>query len=51
MTMQDIIDWIVAEAQRRLSTDACCSGGLVAKIHGVSMEIDLKLCNIMKDLR
>jgi predicted transcriptional regulator len=49
MTMDDVVSWIVAEAERRLTEDHACPGGINSKIHGVSMEIDLKLCEIMKE--
>ena len=38
--MDFIVDLIVAEAKRRLAEDACCPGGLRAKIHGVAMELN-----------
>jgi len=47
MTIDDVVAWIVAEAKSRLDVDHACPGGINAKIHGVSMEITLRLCEIM----
>jgi hypothetical protein len=49
MTIDDVVSWIVAEAEHQLTEDHACPGGINSKIHGVSMEIDLKLCEIMKE--
>ena len=51
ITLDDMACIIVAEAKHRLECDSYCPGGLNSKIHGVSMELTLKLCDIMKDLK
>jgi len=43
-----VVESIASEARRRLETDACCPGGLRAKIHGVWMEVGLKIGEEMR---
>jgi hypothetical protein len=49
--IDDIVEWIVNEAKHRLEQEACCPGGLRAKIHGVAMELELKICDVMRDVK
>lgn len=43
-----IVDWIIAEGNRRLVCENECPGGLWAKVHGVCMELDLKIIKEMQ---
>lgn len=50
MNIDDITDWIIQEAQRRLNEDHCCPGGIRSKIHSVWMEIGLKIGDRMMSM-
>lgn len=48
LTQENVVDWIISEAHRRLAEDACCPGGLSAKVHSVWMEIGMKVGDEMR---
>jgi len=45
--LQQIVKQIDEEADRRYKRDSVCSGGKVAKLHSVLMEIGLEVGKIM----
>ncbi len=48
--MDDIVAWITREAKRNLECDGCGPGGLRAKIHAMSMKLDRRIGDVMRDV-
>ena len=45
--LQQIVELVNEEADRRLEEDSCCQGGKNSKLHSVLMEIGLEVGKIM----